>query len=75
MKAKTWWETVFKILTENDLNFSTQPNSFGGPWGGQFAPCGLAEGNSNPPQYSGLENSLDRGAWWARAKGVAKSQT
>ena len=23
------------------------------------------EGNSNPLQYSCLENSMDRGAWWA----------
>ena len=23
------------------------------------------EGNGNPLQYSCLENSLDRGAWWA----------
>ena len=22
------------------------------------------EGNGNPPQYSCLENSMDRGAWW-----------
>ena len=22
-------------------------------------------GNGNPPQYSCLENSMDRGAWWA----------
>ena len=33
------------------------------------------EGNSNPLQCSCLENSLDRGAWWARVHGVAKSQT
>ena len=32
-------------------------------------------GNSNPFQYSCLENSLDRGAWWATLHGVAKSQT
>ena len=32
------------------------------------------EGNSYPLQYSGLENSMDRGAWWASAHGVAKSQ-
>ena len=31
----------------------------------------LGEGNGNPIQYSFLENSTDRGAWW----GVAKSQT
>ena len=23
------------------------------------------EGDGNPLQYSGLENSTDRGAWWA----------
>ena len=33
------------------------------------------EGNGYPPQYSGLENSMDRGAWWATVHGVAKSQT
>ena len=32
-------------------------------------------GNSNPLQYSFLENSLDRGAWWATVLGIAKSQT
>ena len=33
------------------------------------------EGDSNPLQYSCLENSMDRGAWWATIYGVAKSQT
>ena len=33
------------------------------------------EGNGNPPQYSCLENSMDRGAWQATVHGVAKSQT
>ena len=32
------------------------------------------EGNGNPYQYSCLENSMDRGAWWAAVHGVAKSQ-
>ena len=32
----------------------------------------LGGGNGNPLQYSCLENSMDRGAWWAT--GVAKSQ-
>ena len=31
------------------------------------------EGNSNPFQYSCLENPMDRGAWWATVHGVAKS--
>ena len=32
-------------------------------------------GNGNPLQYSCLEKSMDRGAWWATVLGVAKSQT
>ena len=32
-------------------------------------------GNGNLLQYSCLENSLDRGAWWATAHGVTKSWT
>ena len=35
-------------------------------------PCSISgsgrspgEGNGNPLQYSCLENSMDRGAWWA----------
>ena len=31
------------------------------------------EGNGCPLQYSGLENSMDRGAWWAKVNGVTKS--
>ena len=30
--------------------------------------------NGDPLQYSCLENSMDRGAWWATVPGVAKSQ-
>ena len=33
------------------------------------------EGNGNPLQCSCLENSLDRGAWWATVHGVAKGWT
>ena len=33
------------------------------------------EGNSNPLQYSFLENPMDRGAWWATVHRVTKSQT
>ena len=33
------------------------------------------EGNGNPLQYSGLENTMDRRAWWATVHGVAKSRT
>ena len=33
------------------------------------------EKHGYPLQYSCLENSMDRGAWWAIAHGVTKSQT
>ena len=33
------------------------------------------EGNGNLLQYSCLENSMDRGAWWATVHEVAKSWT
>ena len=32
-------------------------------------------GNGNPLQYSCLENSMGRGAWWATVQGPVKSQT
>ena len=32
------------------------------------------EGNGDPLQYPGLENLMDRGAWWATVHGVAKSR-
>ena len=31
--------------------------------------------NGNPLQYSCLENSMDRGAWWPTVHGVAKTWT
>ena len=33
------------------------------------------EGNGNPPQYSYLQNSMNRGAYWATVQNVTKSQT
>ena len=32
-------------------------------------------GNHNPLQYSCLENSMDRGAWWATVHGVSELGT
>ena len=44
---------------------------------GLFPGSGRSPGerNGNPLQYSCLENSMDRGAWWATVHGVAKGQT
>ena len=35
----------------------------------------LEKGNGYPPQYTCLENSMDRGAWWATAHEITKSWT
>ena len=32
-------------------------------------------GNGNPFQYSCLENSMDRGTWWAIVHGIAELDT
>ena len=41
------------------------------PGSGRFP----GEGNDNPLQYSCLEKSMDRGAWWATVHGVTKSRS
>ena len=33
------------------------------------------EGNGNPRQFSCLENSMNRGAWWATVHGITKRWT
>ena len=35
----------------------------------------LGGGYGNPLQYSGLENPMDRGAWWAAVHKITKSRT
>ena len=42
---------------------------------GSIPGSGRSPGKANvyPLQYSGLENSMVRGAWWATLHGVAKS--
>ena len=57
--------SVVKNLTANAENAGSVPGL------GRFP----GEGNSNPLEYSGLENPMDRGAWWVTVHGVAKSQT
>ena len=41
------------------------------PWDGRSP----GEGNGYPLQYSFLENSMDKGVWWAIALGVSESET
>ena len=56
-----------KVMTNLDSIF----------WGRQWHPTPVllpGKSNGTPPQYSCLENPMDRGAWWAAVHGVAKSR-
>ena len=59
-----WWPGG-KEPPANAGNVSSVPGSRISPGGG----------NGNLFQYSCLENSMDRGAWWAIVSGVAKIWT
>ena len=59
-----WWLSG-KESTRNARDMGLIPG-----WG--RSPGG---GNGNPLQYPCLENSTDRGAWWATIPGVAKNHT
>ena len=54
-----------KLSTFNAGDLGSTPESGRSP----------VEGNGYTLQYSCLENSMDRGAWWATVHGFAKSQT
>jgi len=55
-----------------DLMVRKPPASAGDP--GSIPGSGRSPGggHGNPLQYSHLEHSMDRGAWWATVYGVAK---
>ena len=53
-----------KVFTYNEGDLDSIPGLGRAP----------GEGNSNPLQYSCLENAMDRGAWWAAVHGVGKSR-
>ena len=53
-------------------NLPTMPGDLGSISGSGRYP-GEGNGNSNPLQYSCLENPLERGTWWVTVHGVTKS--
>ena len=85
----TWdWLSKYKYIEDWTLAAITEPDGF--PWwlsekdlsanigdAGSIPRSGRSpgEGNGNPFKYFCLENSMDRGAWWATVHGIAKSQT
>ena len=68
-KHQTWTMTVGG---SDDKEFARSAGDLGSiPWSAR-SPTG---GNSNLLQYSCLENSMARGAWWATVHRVANSWT
>ena len=79
MNAQMYVYIYIYIYTGIDFPGSSNGNESAYNAGDPGSVSGLGkspeEGNGNPLQYSCLENSMDRGAWWATVRGVAKSQT
>ena len=71
----------FKLLlsSENSLGFLGGSNdkesacNAGDPGSIPGSGKSPGEGKGYPLQYSFLENSMDRGAWWATVQGITKS--
>ena len=59
-------------MVKNPPANAGDPRDVGSTPGSERTPGG---GNGNPLQYSCLENSMDREAWWATVCGVVKSRT
>ena len=60
------------LIAQMVKNLPAMPGDTGSIPGLRRSPGG---GNGNLLQYSCLENSTDRGAWWAAVYGVAESWT
>ena len=69
------WQITFTLFTEKGLvaqmlkNLSTMPETGSTSWSRRSP----GERNGYPLQYSCLENSMDRGAWWATVHWVPES--
>ena len=74
-KSATWG---IQVVTEVSCIFTASASTF---WlwycttGLQDVTTGEGGGHGNPLQYSCLENSTDRGAWWTIVHRIMKSQT
>ena len=73
-RPKTWYYTElpdFPVSSEGK-EYALNVGDQGSIPGSGRSP---GEGNSNPLQYSCLENSMDRGAWTATLQGVTELDT
>ena len=68
--SQQWTSQVVLVVKNLSANAEDMRHRFD-PGMGRF----FGEGLGNPPQYSCLENPMDRGACWAIVHSVAKSWT
>ena len=68
---KGWWASQVVQLVKNLPANAGDTRDVGLTPGSGRSP---GEGNGNPLQYSCLEHSMDRRAWWATIHGAAKTQ-
>ena len=65
------WASQVEPVVKNPPANAEDETDVGSIPGSDRSPGG---GHGNPPQYSCLENPMDRGAWWATVYEVAKSR-
>ena len=77
MKMSCNWIVVMGWLPRGTVVKNLPVNAEDARDGGPIPGWGRSPdvGNGNPLQYSCLEHSMDRGAWWATVHEVAKSAT
>ena len=71
MYFRCWVSPSGSVVKNPSTNVEDTKDTGSIPGLGRFP----GEGNGNPFQYSCLENSKNREAWWAIVHGVAKNQT
>ena len=72
MKVKYYWSSQVALVVKNlSANAGDIRDAGSIPGSGRSS----GGGHGNPLKYSCLENTMDRGAWWATVRRVAKSET
>ena len=72
MKVKYYWSSQVALVVKNlSANAGDIRDAGSIPGSGRSS----GGGHGNPLKYSCLENTMDRGAWWATVRRVAKSHT
>ena len=75
LRTKLYWKEFYWGIFENCSDGKELACNAGDPGSIPESRRSPGEGTGYPFQYSCLENSMDKGAWWATVHRVTKSQT